>query len=176
MSRRYGRNQRRHHREQIVQLKQDAARLTSQADEAAAAIRSLERRILRWARVIVSNLGDDHPFNEEARKLRVNSGFGSGRFSIPARVHLSFRDVLSAPWSQPMAAEVIDLVLHRVEVDHEVGGMPRAIIKLISGNSDRAYYAIDEMHLMDGRKDPRFIEYLVEEVAMGLARHLSTGD
>jgi hypothetical protein len=172
MSRRYGRNQKRHHRERIAALEsallETAGLLAFQRNRAD----RLQGRIEDWTRRIRSVCGDHHPFNERAEEMAVHRIEPYFRIGKPIR--FTFERAMSlAPEDATIA--YIEAVSHILEIDRQPpAGIPGAVIKLNAGNGDQFAYAVDREFLRQGRRDPEFVRYLAGEISHKLSEYMAT--
>lgn len=174
MSSRYGRNQRRRHREEIAELRQIGHFVNDLAEARKNEISDLQRRMSAWAANIRRMLGPDHPFNEEVKKRVMESLNMRPMVQVYLPDRLSLADLIPTTGSivaRDVAATTLDLICHYLIVrKFEPGGMPRAIFRLVSGDGAESSYAIDHIALIEGRRDPRFMEWLAEELVRALNR------
>lgn len=167
MSKRFGRNQKRKMREQIAHLEKKAI----EGDWWRTESLSLESRLVNWARSMNSYLGSDHPLNERIHKItlqRVPYLEERLRFNKPLTLQKAM-DINLSDFST--ACEYIDTVLHVVNV-HRDKVSHSVRVELLSPDQ-RSYFAIDESELKNGRRDPRFIHWMSEEIASRLSEHVS---
>jgi hypothetical protein len=170
MGSRYGRNQKRHHRERIAALEgallETAGVMTFQRNRAD----RLQSRIADWTTRIRRVCGEHHPFNEHVEEMAVQRIEPYFRIGKPIR--FSFSEAMSL---EPEAATTayIEAVSHKLEMEREPPvGVPRAVVKLKAGNGEQTAYAMDRDFLREGRRDPEFVRYISREVGERLTEYM----
>lgn len=170
MGSRYGRNQKRHHRQRIAELEQAADDLALRERAAMQKLGETRGRIEHWAYSIRSILGPDHPFNEEVKKRVVKdlSAFPPRMMvRYPEPMTLQELSAIPGPIPESAAVATLDVLVHRLVVRREKFNVPRAIFMLVAEDG-QANYAIDDNALIEGRRDPRFVEWLAGELTRTL--------
>lgn len=167
MAKRFGRNQKRRMREEIAHLEKKVIEGESWRNKSL----SLEGRLVNWARSMNSYLGSEHPLNEQIHKIMLQRvpylderlRF-SGRRSLQHAMDINLSDFTTT-------CEYINAVLHIVNVHRDK--VPHSVRVELLSPDQRSYYAIDESWLKNGRKDPKFINWMSEEIAVRLSEHVS---
>jgi hypothetical protein len=160
-------------REEIARL--DMSRERAIEHEQATSIRAnqLEARLRQWARAINSQLGPEHPLNERIYEMtaqrapRVNE---LTRFA--ERPRLSLCEVMDRSLSDiTVSIAYVEAVTHLVELEPERFGF--SVRALLQSRDGSTAYLIDRQVLRDGRRDPRFVEWVSKEIARKLSRQLA---
>ena len=159
MAKRFGRNQRRHMREEIA--KKDQMLATSRSEAAA-----LRHRLTEWSTEILHLLGSDSAFNEQLRRIRNEGLLDRLQLSpIPAPVFMRDR---APQWER--VSDVITACIMRCQIrSDDLRG--QIAVEIGDHMGQLVAYAISE----DRRQawTPRDIRYMAEMIANEMANHLA---
>lgn len=166
MAKRFGRNQRRHLREEIATknelLSEALNRSAARGREAA----ELRNRLTRWAEEILHLMGEDSAFNEQLRRVRSN-GMLDRLMLSPVPAPISMRD--RAPrWEQ--VSSVIEACILRCNIkSDDLRG--HVAVEIGDHMGSLAGYAMSR----DRREawTPRDIHYVAELIANQMAKVLA---
>lgn len=170
---RFGRNQRRKLREQVAALEAAGADLARSTKELVVEKRVLQDRLIEWARSIHSQLGPEHPFNEDIaemlqgylpRLVEFTRFVEQPRASFHQRVGVSLA-------CGSVALRYVNAVTHLVELYPD--RVDYTIRVVLRGPDDASAYLIDLRELQKGRSDPRFVKWIAAEIARKLGHHLA---
>ena len=117
MSRRYGRNQRRQHREEIARLTQDRLDLMTAGADLKDELVKMRDRTIEWSRNIQRVLGPYSPLLRDVAKMAAGAHFHAmDRFQLrePARLSLDEAAKITDVRSYEMASTMISMVVHRL--------------------------------------------------------------
>lgn len=173
MSKRFGRNQRRHMRDEIATSREMLSEAMNRSAARGREVAELKHRLTSWAGDIAQLLGPESAFNEQVmrREIRDMRALGGALRMLPP-VRLSAP--LLGPDEVPQFAEVgsvIEAAIYLARVDGDEAGRMRGQIRIFleSRNGDVAYAMNDDRHR---RWSPRDIEYMSQMIALEMAKHL----
>jgi hypothetical protein len=173
VSKRFGRNQRRKLREQIQTEAERVQFMQGQQMMLSDRIRGLEGRLTNWARAINSQLGPEHPMNERIYEMvveRLPYANEIRRFAETPR--FSSQEAMSRTLEDAsVALTYVEAVTHLVELEPARFGF--SVRALLHSRDGSTAYMIDRQVLRDGRRDPRFVQWLANELAEKLSRQLA---
>lgn len=173
VSKRFGRNQRRRMRENLALAAQREAGLARDLRYVGDRAEDLQSRMLDWARIIHHHLGDEHPFNEkivERVEKRVPELAERRRF-MPLDRTPAWQSLGKLMTYGEVAREFLETVTHLVEMKPDVISM--GVHLIVRAPDKSAAYMIDDRALYPGRRDPRFVRFLADEIARKLAHYMN---
>lgn len=160
MSKRFGRNQRRHMRERIANLLAAQAEAHDHLRKARDEASELRSRLHRWAEDVAQLMGPDSAFNEQVRRMAVEDVRSFG-----GRLRLSPVDLMqivprSAPVPVTSVVTIIEALIWRLHLSRDEF-RPMVRIELENRYAEPVGYALAEDH----RWTERDVRYLAERIA-----------
>lgn len=170
MAKRFGRNQRRHMREEIAtknELLSEALNRSAARGREAAELRS---RLERWAGDVMRLMGDDSAFNERVKRMSIDDGYAAGgQLRLSPTYDLGPIGPRDAP--PLMVQTVITALIWRLHMSRDEF-RPMIRIELENRFREPVGYALAEDH----RWTERDIEYLSRRIATEMATLLNSVD
>lgn len=170
MAKRFGRNQRRHMREEIAtknELLSEALNRSAARGREAAELRA---RLERWAADVMRLMGDDSAFNERAKRMSIDDSYAAyGELRLSPSYDLGPIGPRAAP---PMMVQtIITALIWRLHMSRDEF-RPMIRIELENRFKEPVGYALAEDH----RWTERDIEYLSRRIATEMATLLNSVD
>ena len=169
MSKRYGRNQRRRHREMIAALDNRAACLDSENKRVRQAWYTLESEMRQWDRTIADILGAKSILR---RKIPINETERPAHRRVditPVELSLSPCELGEINFVEMCVAEMSEFEIIIRRDQERLRALIHCVNKFDGGGSS---YSISERALEQCLADPRALRLLIDEMAQELAQYL----
>ena len=170
MARRFGRNQRRHMREEIATKNEMLSEALNRSRERKLEADELRSRLHRWAEDVAQLMGPDSAFNEQVRRMAVEDvrSFG-GRLRLNP-VDLTRIVPRSAPVPMTSVETIISALIWRLHLSRDEF-RPMIRVELENRYAEPVGYALAEEH----RWTERDVRYLAERIAREMTDLLNAG-
>lgn len=170
MAKRFGRNQRRHMREEIATKNELLSEALNRSAARGREANELRGRLETWARDVMHLMGDDSAFNERVKRMAVDDRYADmGRLQLSPIYDLGPIGPRDAP--PLMVQTIITALIWRLHMSRDEF-RPMIRIELENRFKEPVGYALAEDH----RWTERDIEYLSRRIATGMATLLNSVD
>lgn len=169
MAKRFGRNQRRHMREEIAAKNEMLTEALNRSRERGREAAELRQRLENWATEILHLMGPDHAFNEQLQRYRSRGDMESRLRLQPVMHPQPIKS--SEPVHYERVQDVIEACIMRCRIkSNDLGGM----IAVEIGDHMGALVGYGLPRDRRERWTPRDITYIATLIANKMADHLAS--
>lgn len=168
MSKRYGRNQRRKHRETIALLREAIGKRELEAVKQKRRADQLEEELANWNDEIIHLLGNHTAFQRTIPMLKVRDLDDFRRMAAPPDMRAAMRVALMADGPlMPESMTVEVLLMHKLflTIEHDIGMLRNFVRLRIEDTRHNACYALSDDLLRSRGMSERDVEWMAVKIA-----------
>lgn len=175
MGKRFGRNQRRHLKEEVTRLEMRGDIAIAELERLGEKSRRLHYQMKDWAQRIVARLGPESAF---ALEKLVVEWHGGDRMMMPLPSRMMPVSERMDYYAERMTKDLIALFVHHVESTYDKNGgrdlKGQLVLHLYRGADHEPLYIALSAQQMDNirySKDDQYMDFLIKGLARQFARH-----